>query len=189
MKVKILYCFVYLIIVALFTSCNKQKANPIATVNNYFEARTQGNFNALKKQVSDSITLISGDFIMPYSRESLYQQYKWDSVFQSKYNILKAVETNEKVIATVSQNCIRNAFLENNPLVYQLEISFKNGKIEKIKDLDYIDVNWNIWTSKKDSLVNWVAKNHPKLDGFVNDMSMMGAINYVKAIELYQKKN
>lgn len=68
----------------------------------------------------------------------------------------------------------------------QYKISFNSGKISKIEELECKDADWNIWQKKRDSLVSWTKKNHPELDGFINDMTMNGAINYLKAIELYE---
>ena len=50
------------------------------------------------------------------------------------------------------------------------------------------DANWEIWQRERDSLVNWIKENHPELDGFVHDLSMEGAQNYLKAISLYKKR-
>ena len=62
----------------------------------------------------------------------------------------------------------------------------KSRKISKIEDFEYIGTDWEKWVNERDSLVRWINKNHPKLDGFVHDLTMKGAMNYVKAIELYQ---
>lgn len=66
----------------------------------------------------------------------------------------------------------------------QVKISFTSGKISKLEELECIGVDWNIWRKERDSLVSWVNKNHPELDGFINDMTMNGSINYLKAIDL-----
>ena len=54
-----------------------------------------------------------------------------------------------------------------------------------MEDLDYMDVNWGTWSQKRDTLGNWIRNNHPNLDGFVNDITMEGAKDYLKAIELF----
>ncbi|MGE5943308.1 MAG: hypothetical protein ACM31G_03105 [Flavobacteriales bacterium] len=94
---------------------------------------------------------------------------------------------NEHLVATVSVNSLRYEFLKNNPLTCKHAFYFKSGKINKIKTLDCIDTDWEIWQKERDSLVNWVKFNHPELDGFIHDLSMQGAIDYLKAIELYEK--
>jgi hypothetical protein len=81
---------------------------------------------------------------------------------------------------------LRFEFLKNNPLSCRHKISFKDGKIAKLETLECIDADWGIWQKERDSLVNWVHIHHPDLDGFVHDLSMQGAINYLKAIELYK---
>lgn len=52
--------------------------------------------------------------------------------------------------------------------------------------MECVDADWNIWQMERDSLVKWVSINHPELDGFIHDLTMNGAINYLKAIELYE---
>ncbi|WP_339629929.1 hypothetical protein [uncultured Maribacter sp.] len=96
------------------------------------------------------------------------------------------IEKNNQVFATVASKSIKNEFLKNNPLKCKFKISFESGKISKIEDFEYLGTDWNSWQSQRDSLVNWISKNHPELDGFVNDMTKKGSVKYVKAIELYE---
>ncbi len=81
---------------------------------------------------------------------------------------------------------MRNEFLKNPYMTCEYRISFMSGKISKIEELDCINVNWSIWQKERDSLVSWINKSHPELSGFVNNMTMKGSINYLKAIELYE---
>ena len=69
--------------------------------------------------------------------------------------------------------------------MYKVKISFTSGKISRFEDLESVGTDWDVWGAKRDSLVSWIKMNHPELDGFVNDMTMNGSINYLKAIELY----
>ena len=176
----------FLFLVCFFTGCNNQQPHFKKTVTTYFQARDASNYNKLKTVISDSINLIAGDYIMPYSRASFYEQFKWDSVFKPSYKIMELEEQNNQIIVSVSMGNIRNAFLKNNSMTCDYKISFTAGKISKIEELDCKNVDWGIWAQQRDSLVDWIKVNHPKLDGFVNDMTVIGAINYVQAIELYE---
>ncbi len=77
--------------------------------------------------------------------------------------------------------------MKNNPLTCRYKFHFDSGKIAKIENLDGTDANWEIWQKEVDSLVSWVKFNHPEIDGFIHDLSMKGAIDYLNAIELYKK--
>ena len=68
----------------------------------------------------------------------------------------------------------------------QYKISFISGKISEIESLECKGADWQIWQKEVNSLVSWIKINHPILDGFINDMTMNGAMNYLKAIELYE---
>ena len=68
------------------------------------------------------------------------------------------------------------------------KISFNNGKISKLEELECTGADWNIWQNEVNTLVNWVKKHHPELDGFIHDLTMEGAVKYLKAIELYDNR-
>lgn len=174
-----------IILLVLLIGCNNGKLTHQETITRYYDAFDSSNYDEIKTLINDSITITSGDYFTSYNHESFYEFFKWDSMFNPTYEIIELEEQNNGIIATVSQENARNEYLKNNPLVYKVKISFDSGKIAKIEDLDYIDVNWEVWSQKRDSLVSWIRNNHPKLDGFVNDMTMMGSMNYLKAIEKY----
>ena len=177
--------FLLLFLFYFLTGCNKQHVPRKEKVAAYYTAFDSGNYNTIKTIAHDTLTLISGDYTTPYTPESFYEFFKWDSVFKPSYEIIALETKNENVIATVSQDNIRNAFLKNNPLKFKVQVSFAADKISKLEELDYIDVNWNVWNQEKEALVRWIKNNHPDLDGFVEDMTLTGAKDYIKAIELY----
>lgn len=177
--------FLTLFILFFFAGCSDQKLTHQETVTKYFNARDASDFKELKKVINDSITITAGDYVMQYDQNSFYEQFKWDSVFRPSYKIVESKEKNNQMIVTVAQDNVRNKFLKNNPLVCQFKISFTSGKISRLEELECISTDWNIWQKERDSLVSWINKNHPELDGFINDMTMSGSIDYLKAIELY----
>lgn len=178
--------FLILFFLHFLTGCNNQKLTHQETVAKYYNARDAANYNEMKTFISDSITIIAGDYVMPYTHDSYYEEFKWDSIFKTSYKIVELEEKNNQIIASVASNSVRYEFLKNNPLTCQFKISFNSGKISKIESMECISADWNIWQKERDSLVSWINKNHPKLDGFIHDMTMNGAINYLKAIELYK---
>ena len=178
--------FFILFAFCLLTGCKEKALSHRESAYKYYNARNTGNYKELKTLIHDSITLISGDYVMPYNLDSFYGQFKWDSIFRSSYEVIDIEENDNQIIVTIAQNNMRNTFLKNNPLVYLQKISFTSGKISKIEELESIGANWNIWNKEKDALVDWIKNNHPELDGFSNDMTMNGAINYLKAIRLYE---
>ncbi|MGO4918672.1 hypothetical protein [Maribacter spongiicola] len=178
--------FLILLLTVIFTSCGNQKLSHKETVNRYYKAFDSGDFDKIKRVTHDSITMMNGDFVTPFDNNNFYEFYKWDSVFKPSYKIIELTEQNNDVIATITQKNIRNEFLKNNPLQFKVKLSFSADKISRLEELEYIDVNWQEWNQEKDSLVNWIKVNHPNLDGFVNDMTLAGAMKYLKAIELYE---
>lgn len=177
-----------LFLLYFLTGCDDQKLTHKETVTKYYNAFDSANYNEIRTLINDSITVISGDYVMPYSHESFHEFFKWDSLFKPSYSIVELEEKNNRIMATIASESLRYEFLKNNPLTCQFEISFNYGKISKIKDVQCIGADWNIWQKERDSLVRWITTNHPKLDGFIYDMTMNGAINYLKAIELYEKE-
>ncbi|WP_282074723.1 hypothetical protein [Maribacter aquivivus] len=172
--------FFILFLIVVLTRCDNEKLSHKETVTIYYKAFDSGDFNKLKGVIHDSITMINGDFVTPFDKDSFYEFYKWDSIFEPSYEVIDLTEENDNLIATISQKNIRNEFLKNNPLQFKVKISFASGKITKLEELDYIGVNWQEWNQEKDSLVNWIKVNHQNLDGFVNDMTRKGAIELYK---------
>ena len=177
--------FFLLFLLYAFSGCNDHHLTHQETVTKYYEARDAVNFTEVEKYVNDSITITAGDYVMPYSHDSFYEVFKWDSIFQPSYEIVSIKEKNNQVIAAVTLNSIRNDFLKNSSMTCEYKISFVAGKISTIESLDCKDVDWILWQEGVASLVSWIQINHPQLDGFINDMTMNGALNYLKAIELY----
>jgi len=175
-----------LFMLCIITACDNQQLTQKETVINYYNARDKANFNELKELISDSVTIISGDFIMPYDPDSFYEVFKWDSVFNPAYKVVDLIEKNNQILATVELSSIKNEFLKNNGMLCQYNISFDSGKISKIEELACENADWEAWQVGVNSLVNWTRQNHPELNGFINDMTMQGAMNYIKAIKLYK---
>ncbi|NER16590.1 hypothetical protein [Spongiivirga citrea] len=178
--------FSILFILCILIGCNNQQLTHKEAVTDYYNARSNANFNELKKLVSDSVTIISGDYIMPYDPDGFYEVFKWDSVFKPSYKVVELVEKNSQILVTVELSSIKNEFLKNNEMLCQYNISFDSGKISKIEELACKNADWEAWQVGVNSLVNWTEQNHPELNGFINDMTMKGAQNYVKAIELFE---
>jgi len=155
-------------------------------IKKYYEGFKSSDFNQIKGVIADSLTITEGDYVMEFDQQSYYGQFKWDSIFQPKYNVISIENHNDQFIATVSVESLRFKFLQNNPLTCEHRFQFASGKIIQIENLECKDANWEVWQQERDSLVNWVKDNHPELDGFVHDLSMKGAKKYLKAIELYQ---
>jgi hypothetical protein len=174
-----------LFLLVLLVGCNNKELTHQETVTRYYDAFDSGNYHEIKALINDSITITSGDYDTSYNHGSFYEFFKWDSIFKSSYEIVELEERNNHVFVTVAQKNIRNEFLKNNPLVFQVKISFSSGKISKLEELAYMDVNWEAWSQERDSLVSWIRNNNPNLDGFVNDMTMYGSMNYLTAIEEY----
>lgn len=171
----------------LITACNS-KSDQIDKVADYYAAFNDSDYEQLKNLIADSISIVEGDYTMPFTHETFYEQFKWDSIFKPTYKVVALEQLNNQVLAKVEVHSLRFDFLKNNPLTCQHKISFEAGKITKFETLDCIDADWAIWEKERDSLVVWIGKRHPELDGFINDLSMNGAIKYLKAIELYKNR-
>ncbi|MBO0330036.1 hypothetical protein [[Muricauda] lutisoli] len=178
----------FLSLLYLISSCSGENLEKAEQIKIYYGGFKNSDYNQIMRVISDSLTLTEGDYLMNFDRESYYEQFKWDSVFQPKYELILVENHNGQFTATVAVESLRYKFLKNNPLTCELRFSFKSGKITKIENLDCKDANWAMWQKERDSLVNWIKGNHPELDGFVHDLSMVGAQNYLKAISLYKKR-
>lgn len=180
--------FILFFLTSFLIGCHNKRPTPSELVTEYYEAFNSSDFSRITAVLNDSITITEGDYIMPYSQESFYEQFKWDSIFQPAYKIVELEEQSKQVIVTVASSSKRYKFLKNDPLTCRFRISFNSNKITKLESLECLDANWDIWQTERDSLVNWTSRNHPELDGFIHDLTMNGALNYLRAIELYENR-
>ena len=185
---KIIPPVVLMLLLVILYGCNQQP-NKSDTVKAYYNALDKGQFAEVTKVINDSLIIAEGGFISQFNHDSFYEFFKWDSTFNTRYQVMDITLKEDKVVATVSSSSVRYAFLKNNPLVSINEISIEEGKISEIKIIDNPNAKWSIWQEQRDSLVEWTKKNHPDLDGFINDLSMKGGIAYKEAILLYQQRD
>nr|WP_297787950.1 hypothetical protein [uncultured Allomuricauda sp.] len=178
----------FLSILYVIASCSGENLDKAEQIKKYYEGFKNSDFNKIKEVIADSLTITEGDYVMNFDRESYYEQFKWDSVFRPNYKIVTIKNHKGDFTAMVAVESIRFKFLKNNPLTCEHRFYFSSGKIAKIENLNCKDANWGVWQQERDSLVNWVKQHHPELDGFVNDLSMKGAQNYVRAIDFYKKR-
>lgn len=175
-------------ILILSVGCADKASTPVEQITAYYDGFKKSDFSQIKNTLSDSLVSISGDYRMAYSREGFYEKFKWDSVFKPEYT-LDSIETNgEHPIATVTMNSPKLEFLHNNPMTCRYMVYFENDKIARIQELNCPTANWELWAKQRDSLVSWTKVNHPELDGFINDLTMQGAMNYMEAIVLYRNR-
>ena len=179
-----------LLILGVLLSCVEKQLTSSEQVRTYFEGFKNSDYGQIQKTIADSLTIVEGDYTMHFTPDSFYEQFKWDSVFKPVYTVVSLENENQggPIIAKVSVKSLRFEFLKNNPLTCKHKIHMTSGKISKIENLNCMDANWEIWQKERDSLVHWIQRNHPELDGFVNDLSMKGAQNYLQAIKLYRKR-
>jgi len=178
--------FLFILIIA--TGCAEKTSTPSDQIKAYYEGFKNSDYSQIKSTLSDSLISIEGDYRMAYSRESFYEKFKWDSVFRPEYKLVGIEDQNGHPIATVTINSPKLEFLHNNPMTCRYTFYFKLDKIAKIENLDCPTANWKLWGKEVESLVGWIALNHPELDGFINDLTMPGAQNYMKAIVLYNNR-
>lgn len=178
--------FLFILIVGI--GCTEKNNTPSNQITAYYKGFKNGDYNQIKRTLSDSLVTTEGDYIMAFSRESYYEKFKWDSVFKPIYKLISIENLEEQAIVTVRVNSPKLKFLKNNPMICSYRFNFKEGKISKIENLECPDANWELWGKEVDALVMWTQLNHPELDGFINDLTMKGAQNYMKAIALYTNR-
>ncbi|MFD0797917.1 hypothetical protein ACFQZJ_10625 [Maribacter chungangensis] len=175
-------------VLILYLGCSKNPSTEAAQIRAYYEGFKQSDYSKVKSTLSDSLISVAGDFTMRYSRESFYEKFKWDSVFRPQYTLVSINEEGENPIATVTMNSPKLEFLQNNPMTCRYTVYFKEGKIARLVELDCPTANWEMWAKRRDSLVGWTKINHPELGGFINDLTLQGAIDYMNAIDLYKRR-
>lgn len=176
-----------MVVLVLIASCTERKDSEAAQITEYYKGFERSDYSQIKKTIADTLNITEGDYAMVFTPESFYEHFKWDSIFKPIYQLDELSNENGQWIATVSVNSLKFEFLKNNPLTCRHKFYFDAGKISKIENLDCPGANWELWQKERDSLVKWIKSNHPELDGFIHDLTMKGAIDYLSAIDLYER--
>ncbi len=174
-----------------FISCknSKKEINRVDIVKQYFNSLNSSDLSRISNQFSDSLKTIEGKHKNIYFNNDYLEILKWDSVFQPRYKILEIKEyKNGNVEAKISKMDRRITFLHEKSFLTNQIFSFQKDKITSI-ETDYLNFDYTTWGENKNALLDWIEKNHPELNGFVNDMTKNGGVKFLKAIELYNSKD
>ncbi len=175
------------ILTLLFLACQRPQEEQLA--RDYYQALNRSDFERIAQLQFDSVRVKEGPYNTAYSINDYVNWLQWDSVFRPTYEILDLKTDEEGVVLTVSKVCQRIQFLNGGPMVSKERIQFKEGKMYALEIQEFLSFDGDGWNTKKEQLVNWIAEHHPELNGFINDQSLQGGLNYLKALELYAKRS
>ena len=97
----------FFLIITLLIGCDNKRSTSSELVTEYYDAFNASDFNRLTAVIADSITIVEGEYVMPYSVESFHEQFKWDSIFQPTYEIVGLEDQNDQIIATIASSSKR----------------------------------------------------------------------------------
>lgn len=167
---------------------NSQKISNEDLVNRFFAGMNQQNFEIIKSSTAEKFTITEGDQVLCNSREEFYSLFRWDSVFIPEFEIIEFMKHESYLRATISKSCKRIRFLHDSPLIYNVDIFIEGERIREMRTRDYLNADFRKWTLRRDMLKVWSEEKHSEIPEFINDMSVDGARNYVRAIELWEKE-
>ncbi len=166
---------------------SKKEFDKLKIAKEFYIAIDNSNPSKTTELITERFTTIDDGFEQKYSVNEYAEWVKWDSVFQPTYEILKIEKENGIVKAKISKMDKRISFLHHEPIVTDEIIQFEGNKI---KNINRTSTSFNVekFVKNRDELVNWITENQPELNGFLNDQTKSGGMNYLKAIELYKNK-
>lgn len=176
-----------LIIICIFCSCstsNKQKA-----VKSYYNAHNTGNIELLTNLLGDSVKSYEANILTSKGVNDLINLFKWDVSFEPKYTILRMETYKDSIMVTVSKTCKRIEYLHDEPIVCATSFMLDDDKITRINTYEYQVFDFEKWSQRRDTLVNWSKLHHPELNDFIFDISPEGAQNYLTAIKQFQENH
>lgn len=175
-----------LFLILIIAGCQRMTDREI--VESYYNSYAEVSYNELSSLLADSIRIDDVGYTQTYSKAQFQDYYQWDSVFQPQIKMSEIYQDNGQIYYTLTISSIRFHFLENDPCITNQRLTLMDGKIERFEILGNVGVDWILWASRRDSLVNWAKLNHPELDGFIYDMTGEGSVDYIKAIEYYNNR-
>ncbi len=186
MKITSSFLLVFAGFLCLTCQETKPKVNQANLTHQFYHAMSASDLEALASLYKDSVRVGEGPYLNVIAFPDYQDWLQWDSVFHPQYDILELEESDSIVWVKIAKTCERILFLNGKPLITREALTFQEGKVHSLVIQEYIDYDQEAWVARREKLVAWVAKNHPELDGFIHDQTRQGALNYLKAIELYQ---
>ncbi len=174
--------------ISIIACATKSTKSPEQIINQYFDGLNQSNFQQIEEVLSDSILMTEMQFVLCKNKKELYPQFQWDSVFKPQYRILSLQKDSNQWVCTLEKACNRIRFLQDTSTVCKMTFQLKQAKICKISTYEYVRFDFEKWQARRDTLIAWVNNKHPELSGFINDLTLNGALKYTQAIELYNKE-
>lgn len=194
-KGKQIYRIIIIILICFstgFTACKnpKKEISNLDIAKQYYKVLDNSETSIISSLVSDSIVIIESEYnyVETLSNAGYFEWLRWDSVFKPTYNVLQIEEENGMVKAKISKIDKRIFFLHEEPIVTDELIRFDNDKIISVEKNKYVVFNESKFLKNKDSLLTWIDKNHPDLNGFIYDQTKAGGIKYLKALALYKNR-
>lgn len=181
-----------LLLAIVFISCKNSEhdTEKLDIAKQYYTILDSSNDTKIEALLTDSISIKENeyDYVETFSKKGYAEWLKWDAVFNPTYKVLEIKQEDDIVKAKISKFDDRIDFLHKEPIISNEVIRFKNNKIVSVEKTKYVIFNLNTFVKNRDSLVIWISKNHPELNGFLYDQTENGGNKYLKAIELYTNR-
>lgn len=154
-------------------------------IERFISALNEGNFNQISSFLSDSLRTEEAEFLLTDNLAEYYTWFQWDSVFNPHYEIVDIQDLGEYMQVTLSKECNRIRYLLDTALITKTRIEFHEDKIARMLTWDFLNMDFQKWEARRDTLVAWIGINHPDLNGFTITQTIEGGQNYLEAIYLY----
>ncbi|WP_179352579.1 nuclear transport factor 2-like protein [Winogradskyella vidalii] len=179
----------FLLLALGFLSCktSDNNTNQLKIAKTYYTALNTADTATMTTLVSDSIVIREQEdnYEERFSNAGYIQWLIWDAVFKPTYKVLELKQDGDTVKAKISKIDTRLLFLHEEPMVWYETIQFDNHQIKHVVRTTYEVFHLDKFLKNRSLLTNWINKNHPELNGFLQDQTVVGGVKYLKAIELY----
>ena len=184
------YAYLLLLTGALLACSSVEKeVNLKEKTQAFYTAMASGDLETLGALHLDSVRVYEGDYHMAYSLEAYADWLAWDAVFKPTYELLEIEEKEGYTDIVVSKTCRRILFLNEAPIVSKERLYFESGKIQRLEIQEFLSFNDSTWNKKRADLVALIEAERPELNGFLIDQTRQGGLNYLEAIDWFEKQN
>ena len=186
-KIPVLLCL--LTIGLLYCKQQEKGIDTLEIANRYYRALNNSDESQMAALLLDSIVIRESDYDYQevFSSKGYVQWLQWDAVFDPTYEVLEIEQSNGTVKARISKIDKRISFLHQQPTITEETIHFENDKMIMVERTNIV-FDENTFVKNREALLTWIDQYHPELSGFIYDQTETGGLNYLKAIELYQKR-